>query len=39
LIYLDSSYLVRLYFEDSGFETVRQFAASDAVVCAEHGRA
>jgi predicted nucleic acid-binding protein len=39
LIYLDSTYLVRLYFEDAGYERVRQLAANDAVACAQHGRA
>jgi predicted nucleic acid-binding protein len=39
LIYLDSTYLVRLYFEDPGYERVRQLAASDAIACAQHGRA
>jgi len=39
LIYLDSTYLVRLYFEEPGYERVRQLAASDAIACAQHGRA
>lgn len=39
MIYLDSSYLVRLYFKDSGFEAVRRLAATDTVACAQHGRA
>jgi len=39
LIYFDSTYLVRLYFEDNGFETVRRLAATDTVACAQHGRA
>jgi predicted nucleic acid-binding protein len=39
LIYLDSTYLVRLYFEEPGYEQVRRLAASDAVACAQHGRA
>jgi predicted nucleic acid-binding protein len=39
MIYLDSSYLVRLYYKDAGFETVRQLAATDAVACAQHGQA
>ena len=39
MIYLDSTYLVRLYFEEPGFERVRQLAGSDAIACAQHGRA
>ena len=39
VIYLDTSYLVRLYFEDTGFEAVRVLAASDHVACAQHGQA
>ena len=39
MIYLDSTYLVRLYFDDRGYEQVRRLAASDSVVCAQHGRA
>jgi len=39
VIYFDSSYLVRLYFADPGFEQVRELAATDALACAEHGRA
>jgi predicted nucleic acid-binding protein len=39
MIYLDSSYLVRLYYKDLGFEAVRKLAATDTVACAQHGRA
>jgi predicted nucleic acid-binding protein len=39
VIYLDSTYLVRLYFEDPGYEQVRHLAGSDAIACAQHGRA
>jgi predicted nucleic acid-binding protein len=39
VIYFDTSYLVRLYFEDLGFEQVRQLAATDHVCCAPHGQA
>ena len=39
MIYLDSTCLVRLYFEDAGYERVRHLAASDSVACAQHGRA
>jgi predicted nucleic acid-binding protein len=28
-----------LYFEDPGYERVRHLAASDSIVCAQHGRA
>ena len=38
MIYLDSTCLVRLYFEDTGYERVRDLAASDVVACAQHGR-
>lgn len=39
MIYLDSSYMVRLYFEDPGFEAVRSLAMTDHVACAWHGQA
>lgn len=39
MIYLDTSYLVRLYFEDPGFKEVRDLAATDHVACALHGQA
>ncbi|MGH8100795.1 MAG: type II toxin-antitoxin system VapC family toxin [Chthoniobacterales bacterium] len=39
MIYFDSTYLVRLYFEDAGYEAVRRLAVSNAIVCAQHGRA
>ena len=39
MIYFDTSYLVRLYFEDPGFERVRELAATDHVCCAPHGQA
>ena len=39
MIYLDSTCLVRLYFEDAGYERVRHLAASDFIACAQHGRA
>jgi len=38
LIYLDSTCLVRLYFEEVGCEPVRRLAASDSIACAQHGR-
>lgn len=39
MIYLDTSYLVRLYFDDPGFAAVRSLAATDHVACAWHGHA
>ena len=39
MIYLDTSYLVRLYFEEPGFPVVRELAATDQVACAVHGEA
>lgn len=39
MIYLDTSFLVRLYLEDAGFGVVRELAASDHVACATHGQA
>jgi predicted nucleic acid-binding protein len=39
VIYFDTSYLVRLYFRDLGWEAVRELAATDHLVCAIHGRA
>ena len=39
MIYLDSSYLVRLYYKDAGYQVVRDLAAKDAVACAQHGQA
>jgi predicted nucleic acid-binding protein len=38
LIYLDSTCLVRLYFEDAGWERIRHLAGGDSVACAQHGR-
>jgi predicted nucleic acid-binding protein len=39
VIYFDTSYLVRIYFEDRGFEVVRELASTDHVSCASHGQA
>jgi predicted nucleic acid-binding protein len=39
VIYFDTSYLVRLYFEDPGYEAVRSLASTDHVACAWHGQA
>lgn len=38
MIYLDTSYLVRLYLEDAGFADVRELAASDHVACSTLGQ-
>lgn len=39
MIYFDTSYLVRLYFEEPGFPVVRELAATDHIACAVHGQA
>lgn len=39
MIFCDTSYLIRLYLEDPGWETVRVLCASDDVAAAEHARA
>lgn len=39
MIYFDTSYLVRLYYQDPGADTVRALAATDHVACAAHGQA
>lgn len=39
MIYFDTSYIVRLYIEDPGWQKVREVAASDHVACCLLGRA
>lgn len=38
MIYLDTSYLVRLYLQDPGYVEVRELAASDHVACSTLGQ-
>jgi predicted nucleic acid-binding protein len=38
MLYFDSTYLVRLYYRDPGFQEVRELAATGTVACAVHGR-
>ena len=39
MIYFDTSYLVRLYYQDPGAAAVRALAATDHLACAVHGQA
>lgn len=39
MIYFDTSYLVRLYYQDPGADKVRALAATDHVACAALGQA
>jgi predicted nucleic acid-binding protein len=39
MIYFDTAYIVRLYFEDPGWSAVRSLAARARVACSMHGYA
>ena len=39
MIYFDTSYLVRLYFEEPGFSVVRELVTTDQIACGVHGQA
>jgi predicted nucleic acid-binding protein len=39
LIYFDTTYIGRLYFQDAGWESVRELALTDEIGSAVHGRA
>ncbi len=39
MIYFDTCYLARLYFEDPGWEKIRALASTDRLACCINGRA
>ena len=36
--YFDTSYLLRCYYDDPGYEAVRRLADEDQIACCGHGR-